>query len=340
MGEGDLPPALTRPMLGLLLGALLGVLPTHPGPGSTHPGPVVPAGPAGATGVATPGPSAGRGGAVASIGAEDAAAVPGDHRATLRAAWTVAFHEAWAVAAPDRRARVRELLAELRSPGAPAEVLPDLGTVEVARRILLGEDPDAYLSEAPHAVLAVQALSLDLRVTPGLVRARNAGRAASLVVDVAPLFALRDRLDVDVRLWWHGPAGERVLAREEPVGAASFDPEGFQMFVRAPLAGPGLWHLVPELVPDVSAAPLLRPVLGPACPVPLVADPAGLAEEFALHADETGDGGPAAALDALVRGERLAPSPWTLAADWLDDLISSAQEDELTDGDEAFLKVS
>lgn len=249
---------------------------------------------------------------------------PKVHGANLRAELVEAFFVAWGAADETRRDAVRELFAELVSPGAPAELLPSLGAIQVATAVLEGAPSVDLLGEDAAAVLALQALSLDLRVRPGLVEAKRTGRPASLTVDLAPLYELRSSLDVDLSLVWIGPAGEELVARTEPIGARAFSVQGFQMFVRAPLVEPGLWHLVPELRPRVEdpdaqpGAMLLAPVRGRPVPVPIVAPEPGVAGLVQRLGDAALTGGRSALVALLETGERLAPSPYQLASDWLE----------------------
>ncbi|MDF1797785.1 MAG: hypothetical protein P1V81_01300 [Planctomycetota bacterium] len=256
---------------------------------------------------------------------------PMAHAANLRAELVDAFFVAWGAADEARRDAVRALFAELVSPGAPAELLPSLGAIQVATAVLGGTPSADLLGEDPAAVLALQALSLDLRVRPGLVEAKRSGRPASLTVDLASLYELRSSLDVGLSLVWLGPEGQELVARTEPIAARAFGVEGFQMFVRAPLVEPGLWHLVPELSPrieDPGAEPgalLLAPVRGRPVPVPIVApEPgiAGLVQRFG-QAATPGARSPLVAL--LETGERLAPSLYQLASDWLGRELAAPQ---------------
>ena len=210
------------------------------------------------------------------------------HEAVVKNERVDTFFRAWAVAAEERRDAAAQVLASLRSPGAPSEWWPDPGSIEVATRVLGGESPELLLDENEAAALAVQAASLDLRVQPGHFQARATGRGQSLVVRVVPLFELREALDVHLRLIWIGPDGQEQLARDEVVTKGAFTAPGFDMYIRAPLSADACWTLVAELRPaaeasleqlqaDRNAAPkrgalFLRPVRSYGVAVPALSD--------------------------------------------------------------------
>ena len=233
------------------------------------------------------------------------------HLAGVRAERVADFFLHWDAATDERRDLVRGLFRDLKSPGAPAEVLPSLGAIDVATRVLQGEEPDALIGEHPAGVLAVQAMSLDLRVTPGVYRLPEpGGRAPSLVVDVVPLYELRDAMDVDVTLYWSSPARSETVARSEPVAASSFQGDGFQMFVRAPKEGQseGL-SLVAELQPRSEDGRLLRAARSRPTRV-------GQVEEDPLEVLATADPRFRSAL--LDHGLRVAPGFRSLPSAWLE----------------------
>lgn len=205
-----------------------------------------------------------------------------------------AFRKAWDAAASDERTRVSEILQSLRSPGAPSEWWPDLGSIEVATRVLAGQDDKSFLAESKSGALTVQAAALALRVVPGAFEARPKGRTTSLVVRVSPLFELREALDVKLSLIWVSPEGAETLARTETIGASAFRAPGFEMYIRAPHTGPSVWTLVAELEPAAgvtleelqegetanfdsrgTGAMLLNSVRSYGIPVPALLDPTG-----------------------------------------------------------------
>jgi hypothetical protein len=52
--------------------------------------------------------------------------------------------------------------------------------------------------------------------------------------------------EIEMRLLWHGPAGELELARSEPATVEVLR-AGFPMYLRPPLSTEGTWWLVPEI---------------------------------------------------------------------------------------------
>lgn len=176
------------------------------------------------------------------------------HEAVVKNERMDTFFRAWDTASEERRDAAADVLASLRSSGAPSEWWPDPGSIEVATRVLGGESAELLLAENEAAILAVQAASLDLRVQPGLFESRATGRGQSLVVRVAPLFELREALAVHLRLIWIGPDGQEQIARDEVVGKSAFKAPGFDMYIRAPLSADACWTLVAELRPTADAS--------------------------------------------------------------------------------------
>ena len=176
------------------------------------------------------------------------------HEAVVKNERIDTFFRAWDTASEEHRDAAAEVLARLRSPGAPSEWWPDPGSIEVATRVLHGDSAELLLGENDAAILGVQAASLDLRVKPGLFESSATGRGQSLVVRVMPLFELRKALDVHLRLIWIDADGQEQVARDEVVEKSAFTSPGFDMYIRAPLSADACWTLVAELRPTASAS--------------------------------------------------------------------------------------
>ncbi|MFT6714828.1 MAG: hypothetical protein ACJAVJ_002118, partial [Planctomycetota bacterium] len=84
------------------------------------------------------------------------------HEAVVKNERMDTFFRAWDTASEERRDAAADVLASLRSSGAPSEWWPDPGSIEVATRVLGGESAELLLAENEAAILAVQAASLDL----------------------------------------------------------------------------------------------------------------------------------------------------------------------------------
>lgn len=197
------------------------------------------------------------------------------YRASVRAEREDALFRAWEAASEERRALATEVLGGLRSVGAPSEWRPDLGSIGVLTGVLKGDDPEAWLGEHAASSLAVQAMSIDLVVQPGVFAPTEAGqRPGNMTVVVTPLFELAEALDVTARLIWIAPDGTETVAREEPVAGRAFAEEGFRMYVRAPKGPLGLHKLVLELEPtfelagEVKGAPVGSMLLAPVRSLP------------------------------------------------------------------------
>jgi hypothetical protein len=262
--------------------------------------------------------------------AADAEAYLKIYEASVRAERENDLFLAWQAADPERRRRAAGVLADLRSTGAPSEWRPDLGSIGVATAVLGGADLESWIGEIPSAVLAVQAMSIDLVVQPGLFAPTPEGeRSANLTVVVAPLFDLREALDVTARLYWIAPDGTETLAREEPVAGKVFEKGrtgAFKMFIRAPQGPRGLWRLQMELEPTFAfiedgtkGAPvgtlLLEPVRTRPAWVPCIES-----EERAEEVDMTLG-------EAFLARMGLALPPYIdgLASEWLADLAAGRE---------------
>lgn len=197
------------------------------------------------------------------------------HLYNLRVEWEDAFFRAWDRADDAERERLVALFEDFRADGMPQDSGPLWGTLAVANQVARGASAEDYLTAEAAAVVALQALSADLRVVPGAFAVNGPDDPpVRTVVHVAPVFALSAARNVTARLIWVGPDGAETVAREEPVaGEAFFGYAGFEMYVRAPRSEPALWSLVLELEDPVTGIARSLPV-----PVPCVAD---LAPAFA-----------------------------------------------------------
>ncbi len=203
-----------------------------------------------------------------------------EHVRALRLERSAALLEAWTRAEPDARAAAHASLRAAHPRGAPAGAPPTLQAVDAARRVL--EDPAAKPARRDLCLLVD---ALDVRAVPGAFPPASEGLGQALTVRVSTLWDVSAPGDVDVELVWIAPDGARTSARREPIGARAFTSRGFEMYVRAPLSEPGVWHLVLEATrgaETVAAAPV--PVACVAAPAaPEVDDPVAalLAEDFA-----------------------------------------------------------
>jgi len=190
------------------------------------------------------------------------------HLANLRLEQEDAFFRAWERASASERDSIAALLERLQPAAGPDTAGPLWGSLTVANAVFAGVEADTLLSAEPAAVLALQALALDLRVQPGAFRANDESEPETRIsVHVAPLFALSAAGSATARLLWVAPDGSEQVAREEFVESPFFLGDGFFMYIRAPRSAPGLWSLVLEL--DDGIRPVVRSA---AVPVPCVAD--------------------------------------------------------------------
>jgi len=128
------------------------------------------------------------------------------------------------------------------------------------------------LQGAPWTAVQDFADSLDLSLTPGAFAAREDGPGEPTTVRVHALWAAPEARDFTMTLSWVSPAGERVVARTEPVERAAVRGGGFEMYVHPPAAPPGTWSLEPCIEREDGSA------CGVAVPVDCVRD---LAARFA-----------------------------------------------------------
>ena len=257
MGRGDLPAALSAPGLVRALGAAL-IVGLAAGPGA--PGALAQDGVR-----AEPAPDRN---AEQLRAQAERAQLEALHLANLRIEQEDAFFRAWDRASAAEREAVAALIEELQPDAGPDTAGPLWGTLAVATAVLGGAESDALLSEEPAAVLALQALALDLRAQPGVFPVNDADDPeARISVHVAPTFALSAARSATARLLWVAPDGTERVAREEFVESPFFLGDGFFMYVRAPRSAPGLWSLVLEL--DDGVRPAVRSA---AVPVPCVAN--------------------------------------------------------------------
>jgi hypothetical protein len=210
------------------------------------------------------------------------------HRQALQIERERELLERYCAAPAELRARAEDLLRAGRDPRSPRLNPLPLATIAAARRALEDGEPSSELE--PWFDLVD---SLDLRVVPGLFCARREGRGEALTVTLVSLWdsrvaggsgghergalepgALEPEGGVEASLIWISPDGEELRARREPVSAAALD-AGFEMYIRPPASGAGLWSLCLELRTSlglVRSAPV---------PVECVEDLAGLRARLA-----------------------------------------------------------
>jgi hypothetical protein len=193
------------------------------------------------------------------------------HLQALRAERAALFFEAWADAAPERRAAAEEHLVLSAQGRGRLDAVPALDALARATRVLHGEDPE----DVPARFVD----SLDLRIVPGVATA-DVPRGEPLEVRVgrvfdAPFPSAEEGDVLELELTWIQPAASgEVHARRERFERTAFDGP-FQMYVRAPVSGEG-WRLQPTI--HVGE----RAVAG--APVPLAVVEA-FAERFARLAE-------------------------------------------------------
>lgn len=153
--------------------------------------------------------------------------------------------ELWEELGPDARRDLEARVAAGRDPRMGRFQPIPLPALSRASRALLHPGDDGPLE--PWFELVD---SLDLRVVPGVFAARESGRGEPMTVVLAGLWDSpvdqRREEDVEVALVWRGPAGEERLARQEPASVRALE-AGFEMYVRPPESGPGVWKLVLEV---------------------------------------------------------------------------------------------
>jgi len=190
------------------------------------------------------------------------------HRLALELERRLAVQQAWLAADEEpRRAAADVIHAQLRT-GIPTVYWPPLAVLADAWNVLRGADLE---QDGPERRFAA---ALDLRVRPGAFAAQEgsdpAEQGAPLTIDVEALYSVElpgspespdspDSPDsvgeARLSLFWIGPDGTEIRARSEPIlEPEAFAAPGFPMYVRAPLAEPGLWSLVPEIETARGAA--------------------------------------------------------------------------------------
>ena len=176
------------------------------------------------------------------------------HVEGVRAQRAARFFELSAAVEPGVRERAEELLETLHIQPMSSLAWPPVDHLSAATRVLRMPFRDEA-AERPDSVEAV-ADSLDLQVVPGAFDAAREGRGEPLTVRVYPLPSLRvrPRGSTTVRLYWIAPDGSEETARTVQVEPAAFYSPGFELYVRAPLSEPGLWHLVVEVEHDERRA--------------------------------------------------------------------------------------
>lgn len=192
------------------------------------------------------------------------------HLRAVRAERAELLREALAEAAPDEEQLTR-LRATWRTPGSAAGSLPSLGAVMDSVRRLEGGEPSRLQQLAD---------ALDLQPVPGAFATQTTGRGPVLRVRVYPLYRRGPVGDVHMSLYWRAPDGTETRARRESAAESAFALPGFEMFVRAPVSEPGLWHLVPEVEREGVTA------RGVPVPVPCVAGPLEVPAVPTLHLEE------------------------------------------------------
>lgn len=182
---------------------------------------------------------------VALVAAQESA--ESDPKALDRAAWEQhaacvlsereqRFVAHYLLAAPDAQAEARASLEGLRPRGASASWAPGLDAMRLVESRLsggTGEFPD----------LDELAGVLDLVALPGVFEARHDGLGDPLTVRVRRLYRFQPKADFTLSLRWRASDGSELPARTEPIGAGAVTEDGFDMYLRAPLSGPGPWRL-------------------------------------------------------------------------------------------------
>ncbi|MCY3003320.1 MAG: hypothetical protein NTV21_16115 [Planctomycetota bacterium] len=140
------------------------------------------------------------------------------------------------LATPEAQAEALRSLDGLRPRGASASWAPGLDAMRIVESRLsggTGEFPD--LDELAGA--------LDLVPLPGVFETHHEGLGDALTIRVRRLYRFQPKADFTLSLRWRASDGSELPARTEPIGAGAVTDEGFDMYVRAPLSGPGPWRL-------------------------------------------------------------------------------------------------
>jgi hypothetical protein len=162
---------------------------------------------------------------------------------------------AWETVDGAGREACERLFAGARGESGPRDAWPDLAALSAGLRVLQGADP----ARCGPGSLAALADSLDLQVVPGTFEpvAAGAGPAEPLTVRVYPVAARPAGLaarDVSLELRWIAPDGTESTARTEEVRRNAFQPAGFDMYVRAPIAAAGEAHHLVAVLREASGA--------------------------------------------------------------------------------------
>jgi hypothetical protein len=158
------------------------------------------------------------------------------------------FLAAYATASGERRSAAEAVLARHRPEGAGVATLPKLEAILEATATLAARPAAAGdETEARRADLERIAVALDLAPSPGAVESASEGLGAYVTVRVRPIVPLDVTEAFSLALYWIAPDGGETRARREPVEPGVVGASGFEMYLRAPLSGPGRWRLVAEL---------------------------------------------------------------------------------------------
>lgn len=163
------------------------------------------------------------------------------HRACVISERLQSFVAHYLRASEEARAGAAAALAAEQPKAAPgwAPGIDALRRVESRIADASGRAPD----DAALAALDALAGALDLVIVPGAFEATSEGVGDPMTVRVRRLHTLDVGEDFVLSLRWLAPDGSELPARREPVSAAALSAEGFEMYVRAPLTGPGPWRL-------------------------------------------------------------------------------------------------
>lgn len=210
-----------------------------------------------------------------------------EHLATVQRERERELLRCWVAATEEARTEAAETLSRGRNPMGPERMRISVRALSVAVRKLSGSAPEPSLYRYQELADAI-----DLRVVPGAFESRTEGLGEPITVHVTTLFEVTPPVgSVETILFWIGEDGREERARGEEIPGSAFV-EGFEMYVRPPISGPGRWRLVAELRAESGV------VRSPAVPVDCVVD-------LRERVERLGDSSPPFAAGLVARARSL-----------------------------------
>ncbi|MFT7668717.1 MAG: hypothetical protein ACI8X5_001415 [Planctomycetota bacterium] len=167
-------------------------------------------------------------------------------RAAMRAEREARLLEHFESATPEQQILVEEILSAGNNPQRSQRYSLPLEVISAATAAIQGQ------SSLEPELAAIHSLTdaLGMRVIPGVFAARTEGLGEAMTVSFEPLWETQVIAEpeggIEIRLYWIAPNGTEELVRTEPATVQALA-QGFEVYIRPPLAEAGQWQLVLEV---------------------------------------------------------------------------------------------